>query len=366
MSVVAPGHVLTLWSRVGNYRRSDLDALLSEERRLFRYCAHADSIVSAEDLPMFRSYMARYPESLSSSWGSWRAQARRWIPRHTDLRRRVLRELRNGPLSLNEFRDHARTTRSPGGWGSGSDVSAMLFHLWMSGEVLPVGRDGSQNVWGLAGPWLSSSAAAGTMTALEAERRAAERAIRALGYASRKEIQFYFVRGMYRELDRVLDDLLRESVIRPIEIEGLPVRLTRYIHRDDLGLLESLGDETDEPRTSLISPFDSLICIRDRVRDLFGFRYALEMYVPQSKRRFGYYVLPILHGDRLVGRIDPKLDRETSTLGIRSVHAEPGAPTGAEVSSSIAGSIERLAEFLGAERIVYPRHVPSAWKRSLR
>ena len=204
------------------------------------------------------------------------------------------------------------------------------------------------------------------MTARNAERRAAERAIRALGYASRKEIQFYFVRGMYRELDRVLEDLLRDSVIHPIEIDGLRGGQGRYIHRDDLGLLDSLGGGGPEPRTSLISPFDSLICLRDRVRELFGFEYSLEMYVPEPKRKFGYYVLPILWGDRFIGRIDPKLDRATSTLRIRAVHAEPGAPTGEEVSASIAFSIEQLAKFLGAERVEYPRRVPSAWKRSLR
>ena len=366
VSVVAPGHILTLWSRLGNFRRTDLDALLADERKLFRYCVHADSIVPTEEFPLFRSYMARYPESLSDSWGNWRAHTRQWLPRHADLRRKVLGELKVGPLSLNEFKDHVRTRRDPGGWGSGSDVSAMLFHLWMSGEVMLVGRQGSQNVWGLSASHLPKWVDRRPLSAGEAERRAAEHAIRALGFASPREISFYFVRGMYRDLDKALDSLFQDSVIRPVEIDGLRGRETRYIHCEDLSLLESLGDAPSEPRLSLISPFDSLICLRNRGRDLFGFNYFLEMYVPKPKRKFGYYVLPILWGDQFIGRLDPKFDRETSTLRINSVHSEPGAPKSKEVSSAIAAAIERLADFLGAETVDYTSRIPNEWKRSLR
>jgi uncharacterized protein len=366
VSVVAPGHILTLWSRLGNFRRTDLDSLLADERKLFRYCVHADSIVATEEFPLFRSYMARYPESLSDSWGNWRAHTRQWLPRHADLRRRVLGELKDGPLSLNEFKDHVRTRRDSGGWSSGSDVSAMLFHLWMSGEVMLVGRQGSQNVWGLSASHLPKWVDRRALTSDEAERQAAERAIRALGFASRREITLYFVRGMYLNLDKALDSLLKDSVIRPVEIEGLRGRETRYIHCEDVSLLESLGDAPWEPRLSLISPFDSLICLRDRGRDLFGFNYFLEMYVPKLKRKFGYYVLPILWGDQFIGRLDPKFDRETSTLRINSVHAEPGAPKSKEVSSAFATTVERLADFLGAESVAYSRRIPTEWKRSLR
>jgi len=366
ISVVAPAHQLTLWSRLGTFRTSHIDRLLTSERRLFRYCAHADSLVLTEDFPLFYSLMSRYPESLSSSWGRWRTHARSWISRHQDLRRRVLKELEGGPLTPRGFTDHHPTRRSAGDWGSSSDVAEMLFHLWLSGEVMVVGREGSQNVWGLSRTFLPDWVEKGSLTVEEMERTAAERAIRAMGFASRREINFYFVRGMYQDLEGALAALERESVIRRVEIEGLPGREPHYLRTEDVPLLDAVGSSTWEPRMSLLSPFDNLICWRGRTQNLFGFDHFLEMYVPETKRRFGYYVLPILWGDRFIGRIDPKVDRENSRLVINSVHAEAGAPRDTDVSSMIGERIADLAEFVGAKEVVYTNRVPAAWKSSLR
>jgi uncharacterized protein len=322
--------------------------------------------VTTEEYPLFRSFMTRYPESLSSGWGSWRDEARSWIPRHSDLRRRVLKQLTGGPRSLNEFTDHVRTRKAPGGWGSSSDVSAMLFHLWMRGEVMLAGREGSQNVWALSSSFLPKGPKRRTLSAREAERRAAECAIRALGVASPREIRLYFVRGMYLDLEGALASLRKDSVIQSVDVDGWKGREPRYIHREDVDRLESLDDTAFQPRLSLISPFDSLICLRDRVRDLFGFNYFLEMYVPGPKRKYGYYVLPILWGDRFIGRIDPKFDRETSTLRILAVHAEPDAPKTGDVADLVADEVRRLAKFVGAKQVVYSTQVPAAWRNSLR
>ena len=99
---------------------------------------------------------------------------------------------------------------------------------------------------------------------------------------------------------------------------------------------------------------------------MFGFDYNHEMFLPEVKRKFGYYVLPILWGDRLIGRVDPRMDKVGERLLVHSVHAEPGAPTGREVSEGIRETIQRLAEFLGAREVEYSRRVPTAWKSSLR
>jgi uncharacterized protein len=366
VSVVAPAHMLTLWSRLGKFRESDLERLLHVERRLFRYCAHADSIVLTEDYPLYRSLMSRYPESLSSGWGSWRAHARVWIPRHRELRRRVLKELEGGPLSPGGFKDHRSTRRAAGAWGSGSDVSAMLFHLWMAGEVMLVGKEGGKNLWGLTRKFLPDWAAKTKLSVEEVERVSAERAIRAMGLASRAEIHFYFVRGMYQDLPAALEGLERSGRIRRIEIDGQKSREPYFVHTDDLPLLDTLEAGEWESRLSLLSPFDNMICWRGRTRTLFDFDYYLEMYVPEAKRRFGYYVLPILWGDRFIGRIDPKFDRETSTLEIKAVHAEKGAPGDAEVGSLIAERVSELADFVGAKNERYSRKIPGPWKRALR
>src|SRR3989449_1453464 len=204
ISVVAPSHVLALWSRVPNFRVSDLDRLLWVEKKLFEHCSHAASIVLTEDYPLFHSMMRRYPESLSKSWGGWRERARAWLPQHAELRKAIVRQLKKGPLRLSEFEDHVRTKGPADGWGFGSDVSMMLFHLQMSGEVMVVGHEGNQNIWGLSEAFLPSSVERRQLPEDEVEREGAERTIRALGTASPSEINRYFLRGLYLNLKEAL------------------------------------------------------------------------------------------------------------------------------------------------------------------
>jgi uncharacterized protein YcaQ len=141
---------------------------------------------------------------------------------------------------------------------------------------------------------------------------------------------------------------------------------TWYIHRDDLPLLERLNNGEWEPRTTLLSPFDNLICDRARTQQLFDFDFKIEIYVPKEKRQYGYYVLPILHGDQLVGRIDPLMNRKANTLEVNNVYAEPDAPVNAETGKAVARAIEELATFLGATTIAYGANVPTGWKKALR
>ncbi len=366
VSIVAPSHVLSLWSRLGRFRLPDLEKLLWEEKRLFEHWTPLASIVLTEDYPLFRSLMARYPESLSSSWGSQRTQAQKFLARHGDLRRKLLRELRSGPLRLDEFEDHARTRTDDGEWTPGSDVSHMLFHLLMTGDVMVVGHRGNQNLWGLARPFLPSWVDREEVSEEGFERRAAQRALRALGTATPSEITYYFVRGRYSHLRAALARLKEEGTIHRVAVPELGSRDERYIHKLDVPLLDSIGGARWHPRLSLLPPFDNLICSTSRTERVFGFHYVREQFLPEEKRRFGTYVLPILWGERLIGRIDPRLDRERGELVINSVHAEPGAPLDRTVAAELGATIDRLAEFVGADRVAYSSKVPRGWKRDLR
>ncbi len=366
ITIVAPSHILALWSRVRNFRPSDLDRLLWDEKKLFEHWSHAASIVLAEDYPLHYSMMRRYPESLSKSWGGWRTRARKFLAEHAELRKKILSELRKGPLQLSQFENYARTKRSEDGWTSGSDVSTMLSHLQMRGEVMVVGHDGNRNIWGLSEQFLPSWVERKELSADEAEREAALRTIRALGTASPSEINLYFLRGRYLNLREVLRRLEEGSTIHRVHVTGLGGRDERYIHDLDIPLLESLNSDRWQPRMSLLAPFDNLVSARQVTRKLFGFDYVLEQFLPKSKRKHGTYVLPILWGDRFIGRVDPQMDRRSEKLLINSVHAEPRAPRDKEVSSKIAETIERLGDFLGAKEVVYSARVPSAWKNSLR
>ena len=365
IAVVAPSHLLSIWNRVGDLRISDLDGLLWEERKLFEHWpGRVAAIVLTEDYPLYYSMMKRYPESLGKSWGAQRARARTFLAKHRQLAKSILSQLKRGPLQLTQFKDYARTKRDAADWTPGSDVSEMLFHLEMSGEVMVVGHEGNRNLWGLPEAFLPNWVERKELSEEDVERMAAQRAIRALGTASPREINAYFPRGRYQNLKSALESLRKESTIRPVRVQGEQEDGERYIHGLDIGLLESINDAW-QPRVSLLPPFDNLICSRGRTNRLFGFDYNHEMFLPEAKRKFGYYVLPILWGDRLIGRIDPLMDRSKERLLVKSVHAEPKAP-GKEAATEIGDAIQRLGDFLGAREVVYSPRVPGPWRSALR
>jgi uncharacterized protein YcaQ len=366
IAIVAPSHIISLWNRLGNFRPSDLEKLLWEEKRLFEHWLPFAAIVLTEDYPIFSSLMQRYPESLGKSWGSQRASAKRFLARRSELRRKMLQRLRSGPLVPSEFEDHLRTRRHDGDWTPGSDVEHMLFHLHMAGDVMVVGHRRNQNLWGLTGEFLPDWVERSALSEPEFEREAAQRAICALGTANTSEIHYYFVRGRYEHLREALAELQQESVIHRVHVDGLGARDERYVHRRDLALLESLQGDHFQPRLSLLPPFDNLICSTARTRRLFDFQYVREQFLPPEKRRFGLYVLPILWGETLIGRIDARLDKAGGKLVVHSVYAEPDAPGDREVSDQIGETIARFAEFLGAREVTYGSNVPALWKSSLR
>ncbi len=364
VTVVAPSHWLSLWARIGPFPVSDLDRLLWKDRTLFECWTHAASYVPTEDYPIHSAIMRRYPDSLSKSWGYQKAEAKRWLPAHAKLRKVILRELETGPHLLKDFADHTKGPRSADAWSEGSALATMLVHLQFSGEVMVVGHQGAHNLYGLPSNFLPDWVDRTDLSQSEAETVGVERTLRAIGVATQTEINRYLLRGRYLDLRGVLDRLIERSVVRRVEIDGL--RGIRYALASDIDSLRSIGSEDWDEGISLIPPFDNMVFHQARTRELYGFDYVREQFLPERKRRFGTYVLPILWGDRFIGRIDPRLDRAAKRLEIKAVHAEPGAPCGRGVAVQLAERIEQLATFLGAESVVYSERIPSAWRDALR
>jgi uncharacterized protein YcaQ len=366
IAVVAPSHVLSLWNRLGDFSLADLERLLWDEKKLFLHWVNfAASLVLTEDYPLYYSMMKRYPESIGKSWGSRKPNTRKFLAEHRELAKSMLKQLKKGPLQATQFKEYVRT-KSPDGWTPGSSVTRMLFHLEMSGQIMVAGHQGNRNIWAPSEEFLSKGAEKKEIAEEELERLTVQRAIRALGTASAREINYYFPRGRYQNLQKALESLLEESTIHRVRIGGVQEKDERYVHDQDLKLLKSIRDDAFLPRVSLLPPFDNLLGVRGWTKRIFDFDYHLEMFFPQNKRKFGYYVLPILWGDRLIGRIDPVMERSKERLLINSVHAEPGAPSDKEVASKIGEKIDRLREFLGAKEVAYTARVPAAWRSSLR
>ena len=231
------------------------------------------------------------------------------------------------------------------------------------------GRSGGRKLWDLTERFLPEWTPREPLSWPELVHRASQKSLRGLGVAPAEHIRRYFIRGCYPGLPDILAQLEAEEKVARVQIvnsEGQSVwRGEWYVHADDLSLLDELSSGGWEPRTTLLSPFDNLISDRKRTERVFNFKYRFEVYVPKAKREYGAYVMPILHGDRFIGRIDPKMDRGQGRLLINAVYADPDAPMTAETGQAVAAAVEELGAFLGAEDIVFGQRVPEGWKSTL-
>jgi uncharacterized protein YcaQ len=349
-----------LWSRIGPYDLTDLDALLWKERKLFEYWAYRATIVLTEDYPIHAWLMRQYPRPIHS-------QGKRtlsWLEQNPALRRHVLGELRRrGPLRLRDFEDRAVSGWESSGWTNERNVDRMLDILWTQGKVFPVDRTSGAKAWDLAERILPDWTPRRRLSDRGLTRLAAPRSLRALGVATMNQIKNSFTTNRYPELATVLNELERSKLIERVRLaEGeQELRGPFFVHVDDLPLVERLEAGEWEPRTTLLSPFDNLVIDRARTEMWWGFHYRMEIYVPREKRTFGYYSLPILHGDRLIGQMEPVMDRRRDALVISSVHAEPGAPMKGSTARAIRAAMDDLARFLGANSIEVPAKIPRGW-----
>jgi len=261
IATVATPQQLVLFSRLGPFDATELDRLLWEKRELFEYDAF---IYPVEDLPLQRARMAQRRRAKSLKRDLW---IRDFLREHARFRRYILRELeRNGPLLSRDFEHELMPAGEAHRWWGGRQVRLMLDILAMRGEIAVAGRVGKVRVWDLPERvWPETE----TMPWREAERELERRRRRRLGV--------WKERGEW--------------------------------HADP-----EISDEPVPERAVLLSPFDRLVHDRARAEALFDFHYRLEMYVPRAKREYGYYVLPLLVGDEIVGRAEPRFDRKARQL----------------------------------------------------
>ncbi|GAB4521172.1 MAG: winged helix-turn-helix domain-containing protein [Anaerolineae bacterium] len=356
ISAVQKNHLLVLWSRLGAYDLAEVDRLMWEDRALFEYWAHVASIVLTEDYPIHAHRMRSYPGERAFG-----VRLNTWVAERDDLRQHILERLRTeGMLASRDFEHEAASWGASSGWTSGRDVNRVLDYLWQRGEVVVAGRRSNTRYWGLAEHFFPAWTPRDVLEPDEVVYRAAQRAIQALGVATPQHINLHYIRHRYPNLPDVLKRLVADGRIQPVRIltpEQEALRGTWYIHTEDIPLLEDIERGAWTPTTTLLSPFDNLIADRDRTHRLFDYFFRVEIYVPEAKRQYGYYVLSILHGDRLIGRIDPKMDRRRGVLTINAVYREPGAPDDPATGAAVRDAIQRLAHFLGAKAIEYTGEV---------
>jgi uncharacterized protein YcaQ len=343
-AVVARTEHLELYSRLGVFSRDELDRLMWKDRELFEYWAY---IVPMADLHLYKPIMRR----LLFRDPSLLRYRQKWLSENEPFRRRVMRQLaRKGPLRSRDITDESSTGYSTGGWNDGRNVTRMLDVLWAAGEIAIVGRQGSERVWGLAKDWYPAKVKKASER--EVARALIERRLSAKGLARAKEFANSFD-GRLPGWESALADLEREGKAVPVVVDD--VRGSFYAWGPRL-------ERRFRGRSAILSPFDKLIHDRVRSRELFDLDYALEIYVPPAKRRWGYYVLPVLHGERFIARFDARREPSTGTLRVLALHAEPGVtPDGARI---VAREVKSLGRWLGLRNIEYDR-VPRGWRREL-
>jgi uncharacterized protein YcaQ len=322
-AVIAPSADLVLWSRLGNaYHPEQLTQALEADRTLYEIRA---IIRPTADLPLQLADMAAWPfaDEGQHSWAVPGPAAARWLEKNDSFRRDVLKRLRkSGPLRSRDITDTSVVPWQSSGWTGNRNVTQMLEFLSARGAVATSRRMGRQRLWDLAERVYPHVAEAVPLD--EARRVKAERRIRMLGIA-RPEVP-----GVLGE--RRFEDVGGE----PAEVEG-----TKGEWRVDP---EAIG-QPFEGRTALLSPFDRLVHDRARAEDLFDFEYTLEMYKPKAQRRWGYFALPVLHGDRLVGKVDATADRKRSVLQVHAVHEDVRFTR--SIAKAVDAELEALASWLG-------------------
>lgn len=333
-AVVARSHLLVLFSRLGAFEPKLVDTLLWDQRRLYEYWAHQASIVPTDDRALHLALPPRWADPrTTASWMTTRG-------RFSEL---VLKRLAaNGSVRAADFEEH--TEKYESGWGARSPITDTLALLWLQGRIVPAGRVGSGRHWALADRWFRTPLGRIPEHPV-ALRQATVRSLRALGVATQLQVKRHFIRHRYQGLASVWKDLEAEGRIVPVE---LGLKGDWYVHADDLELLDQIESGEFEPRTTLLSPFDNLICDRDRTLALWDFDFKLEIYVPKSKR-WGYFVMPLLHGDRVCARFDLAVDRKDGVLNVIGERWEPGWDGRRRPVRPTNRALDELASFLGMD-----------------
>lgn len=344
ISVVARSHYLVLWSRVGQYDPALLDELHHPDRSLFEYWGHAASLIPTELFPYFRRKMLARKSKYFETPDPWTSENQALIHDVLDAVRQ------HGPLSSSHFeRPDSTEPVEAWSWWGGKPANRALDILWSTGALSIQRRVNFQRHFDLVERVFPEHADVPLPEESNEQRTLATRALQAMGIGLPAGINDYFRTKWGTKTRSILADLERDSVIFGIEIDDLG---KAYVAESSRSVLKDVIEGRRPRRTTLLSPFDNLIWERRRTESLFGFEYRLECYTPAAKRKFGYFTLPILDQGKLIGRLDPKVDRREGVLYVRSIHLEEDACFDTKTAQRLTSTLRDFASFNGAASIV--------------
>lgn len=337
---VERAHHMILHSRAAGYRPERLKRLIERDRSLFEHWTHDASVIPTRFYPFWRRAAADGAERLAERWHGYGRTGFR------EQAEAVLAEIaRRGPVLSREMGEEE--PRSSGGWWDWNPSKATLEWLWRAGKLAVARREGFQKVYDLAERVIPHDHANDPPDRAAMVDWACAAALDRLGFATTGEIAAFWALATPEEAK---DWARRRNDLIEVEVEGADGARRVHLARPDI-----LKEAPPEPpgRIRALSPFDPALRDRKRAERLFGFSYRIEVFVPAPKRRYGYYVFPLMEGDRMIGRIDMKAEREADALTVSGLWLEPGVRLSAGRMARLEAELERQRRFAGVGRIAF-------------
>jgi len=359
LSVAARAHHHTLWSRLPDYKENYLNELLEKDKSVFEYWSHAASYLPMSDYRFSLFVKKGYAEGKSH-----------WFGQDKKMNKFVLDRIKaEGPLQSKDFEwrgelaiasETSRFKRKdPGNWYEWKPAKKALEQLFMEGKLMVAKRQGFQKVYDLTERVLPAKVNIDRPTEDEFSEYLIKKAIQANGIVEEKEV-YYLRKGMKEPVNKVLKRMLKEGSVIEVQLETNDK--LRYITTAEQ--LKSIEKIKLENQIQILSPFDNVLIQRKRVVSLFDFDYQIECYVPEPKRKFGYFCLPVLHGDKFVARFDPKGDRASKVFYIKCMHFEKGFKPDENFNNLFAQKLIAYVTFTGCDKIKIEK-ADKVWKKDM-
>ena len=342
---------LVLWSRLGDFNPEWLIDI-HREGHLFEYYAHALCYLPIEDFATYRGRML-YDPRVGNNWGEWGDKH----PEVLEYVRSVVKE--KGPVCSSDFNSPTVST----GWGDLKMEKFALQRMFATGEMMVAYRKKFRRYYDLRERILPDWDDADALDAKAALEAIIVKAVRALGVAREDWVApYYFLPKT--GIPELLHDLAAQEKILPIKIQGW--EQPAYFHPDQITLVESaIKGELTPAHVTLLSPFDPLISDRDRTRALFDFDYKMEAFTPVKDRKYGYFCLPILYKDRLIGRLDPKAHRKSKLMEIKNIYLEKGVMIDQELVDALKETLDAFTNWHGMKELKITAARPTELRKAL-
>jgi uncharacterized protein len=345
INTMARAHHMILFSRRQSYKPESLKRLLERDRKLWEHWTHDASILPVALHPLWQHRFQRDTERLRGNWKSWFRDG--YEAQFETILRRIEAE---GPVTSSDVGEGE--ARGKSGWWDWHPSKTALEWLWRTGQLAISRRDGFQKVYDLTERVIPEPHRCAAPDEAGMVDWACNSALDHLGFADAKELRGYWHTIRPEEAKGWVTQALARGEIVEIEVEGAEGKRKRSYARPDV-LTEAEAAPEVTPRLRIMSPFDPALRDRDRAEFLFGFFYRIEVFVPEAKRVYGYYVFPILEGDKLIGRIDVKAFRDAGALRVKGLWPEKGVKFGSGRMKKLESELARWAEFSGCDRVEF-------------